>query len=328
MNTIKRKESRIERNQTLKRSRSTRYNLNLAHDPDKEIMLDIDQGDHHINKEEDCLLNDDSMIVTFQIVAKSNHLSTRDLGRLLLCTSKKLTSKIDNEIGLGWELLRKTGYRFSRELSNLPCPLKLLHCLSKTEPTPIPSPTIRPLKFSNKDYTVFISMFEVDETGKDLGGKALFSQCIDGDSIPSFFQNGEFTVEGNEEVKSCGWGRIWDEEKDVSISIHLLRSDGKCCCLVDNIIGTDHYENGIFFDTYESLQFQSFAYAKMLYEKATGIDDVVEGAEMTVYFDSEENMMQVRADLWAFDDLFKWNEHGGPNVAFAHLIEDLIAWEN
>ncbi len=158
-------------------------------------------------------------------VAISGYLSIQDLGRFLLCTSKNIVHDVYSNGDIAYQLLdRQVGYRRNSSPHDTPsmlCPLRLLHCLSKEEATR-PDIPLRPLEFTPADYHVIINIFSMNQAS---GGKAIATKSIAGSSIPTFFDDGTFT----EKIESFEI----DIGIDYEISMHLLRSDGKCCCLID-----------------------------------------------------------------------------------------------
>lgn len=302
-----------------------------------------------------------------RLIAHSEFLGYQELGRYLLFTSKALTKSIFSAEEV-WKLLLQIRFNFP---TNLPLPIpsvasfremqiKRLFLSLVTKESRRPAPEIRTLGFRAEDYSFIFNI----HSPRDLQGQrtTMVTKIIEGESISSFFINGCFEVPltSRDTPKfdiNLGYG--------VSITLHVMRSDGKSMCLFDSYdsSGPDgDMDNMYFFVGSESLIMSDLIYQRHLYEiissKYPGDGPINTGLifDVDLFFSVVRNetcviddsriecgccyccpimhsfdSVRVGAKLDFFDDYLEFPSEvksiEGKQITFAHILEGLRGWE-
>lgn len=256
-----------------------------------------------------------------RLLSRTGFLPIKDLGRLLLLTSKSLTARLFNQDEV-WSLLMQQ--RFSFPTNSLPFSNKESFLTMSKEQNATKEPmAIRALRYLPKDYKVFINLFR----GK--GGRALISRCLDGESIPSFFEDGRIEVYGCDVKFSEGDLDLLD----LTITVHIYR-------LIDNKVllffrgkSEDPDVDGAWFPNEDgNLEMRDYNYARCLNKEITNLFEFLSGLKVDVFVSSnsenesfmEYGTIEVATEL-IFDDDFE-PFPTGKVVTFAHYLEELYGW--
>jgi len=280
-----------------------------------------------------------------RLLTRSGFVSVHSLGKLLLCTSKKMTNSIytNDEV---WKLLIQSRFSFdsfNSPTSILPLSLKqVFHFLQKREARR-PATPIHTLEFVPRDYTLIVSLYYMDWNDKK---QAIFTKFIDGDTIPSFFIDGSFEFDLSDDTPYY----------DFILSIHIMRADGKCCCLLGSEIGQEMRENQIWF--YQNrLEMNELNYANTLWKNLPSSShyssiEVMEDVGLQVDLDyvipsfpevensvfylemvsfrkiSVEAVFSLPHEFVAFRKMNSWKDEPSKasNITFAHFLEELYGW--
>ena len=155
-----------------------------------------------------------------RLLAESNYLTTPDLGCFLLLTSPK----IDSDSQVLWMALCSSYWGFDQARIILKStPLTPQECFrSFIHPKPLKlGHSIPNLKFSPKDYLIFIEV-----TLCDNNGKTIILETIRGEDVPQFFSEGSlsFSLKGGPVDKKTGRFLCNHNLRRCEYTIRLLRS--------------------------------------------------------------------------------------------------------
>lgn len=142
------------------------------------------------------VIGHDEKVFCISRVVESGFLSTTDLGRLLLLTSKSMTTAAALEQNADENAVESWIYRLlannyfgeekTEELMSLTplSPKEVFRSMASFENIlPTPDVTLRPLQYSPNDYALFVDVH-------CTSGKKIFSKTLLGDQIPDFFADG------------------------------------------------------------------------------------------------------------------------------------------
>ena len=162
-------------------------------------------------------------------VAESRFLTTKELGRLFLLTSKELTASASGRDGeeeeaqqpLGgvWKCLcaHALGLDDAKRLLEGVKPLSAEECFRKFVDTG-PERSVRPraLRYEPKDYSIVVTMREIcGRSGDHHTRKPIFCEVIKGEDIPDFFEKGIADVR----FEQPRWEATLDEGSDRRLNL-------------------------------------------------------------------------------------------------------------
>ena len=119
-------------------------------------------------------------------------------------------------------------------------------------------------------------------------------------------------------------------KNSISVTMHLLRSDGKSCCLIESIFENkvELEDDEIWFMPNALIEVQLIDYTQMLYNKAAErfVDSTsLHGVIFNATSDFNDHEIQVDAHLQQGDnEVMDWD---GSKVSFAHIMEYFYGWE-
>jgi len=269
----------------------------------------------------------------------SGFLSLKDIGCLLICTSKSITECLYNDDSDDlWRFLLKQRCSFEEEaLLASKMSAKKIFLSTFQKKSERPPMQIRDLRYSPQDYLIIVN---ASYEGGD--GRSIFSRVISGQDIPGFFQRGCFSLEELQVDIDL------DDLLDVSLKIHIHRiADNR----VMNFFESDDIDdNGDCINLYshEALEMADLEYSRHLANELMGgqgydIDTYAGLGYMDVdlgYEVCEESCesagdgtcgkllyigLEVRIVVNDFEEIVDFPIDEA--VTFAHFLENMYAWE-
>jgi hypothetical protein len=183
---------------------------------------------------------------------------------------------------------------------------------------------IRAPKFRPCDYKIFINIFRGD------GGQALLSKCLDGESIPSFFEEGR--IELYEYDINFFHGDNW---LDLNLTVHIYRVIDHKVLLFFRGKCEDPDVDGAWFPSEKNLEMRDYNYARCLDKEISSLYEFLSGLKVDVFISTSESecnhgtylepgSIEIATEL-NFDDDFEPFPKGKV-VTFAHYLEELYGW--
>jgi hypothetical protein len=293
----------------------------FQHQPPLPSGVVLERGDNF----QECNANE-----VLRLLSRTGFLPIKDLGRLLLLTSKSLTSSLFNQDEV-WSLLMQKRFSFPspaalllNNTNTLPFSNKeIFLAMSKERNATKEAMVIRAPKYLPRDYIIFINLFR----GK--GGQALISRCLEGASIPSFFEDGRI------EVYDCDL-KFSDGELDgldLNITVHIYRLVDHKVLLFFRGRCEDPDVDGAWFPSEDgTLEMRDYNYARFLNKEITDLYEFLSGLKVDIFVSTnsenescmEYGTIEVATEL-IFDDDFEPFPTGKP-VTFAHYLEEIYGW--
>jgi hypothetical protein len=196
----------------------------------------------------------------WRLVTRQHFLTTEELGRFLLLTSKSFVQAMYTQEEIWVTLLHA---RFTFDIVNLLktqpiSPKQLFFNLNKGE-TKRHYPPLRELKYQPEDYLLLVNLFSSK-------GQAFYSKTISSstEDLKTFLEDGKIVLPMDVECP-----QVWQTMLDINVVIHLHRiPDQKTLCLFQTNTADWMDENWLWLSIENDfIEMNDLEYARMLYSE-------------------------------------------------------------